>query len=218
VEAVKYKMLNMEGKEVGEIDLDSEVFDAPAPEGLVHQVVRWQRARAQAGTHKAKNKREVSGGGKKPFRQKGTGRARQGSNTSPLLVGGGVSFGPVPRSHAFRLNKRVRRQGLMAVLSDKRREGRLIIIDNLAIESGKTKEMQAVLTNVGVGRASALLVLPEIGRKSSTARAGGNIARLNLSKIEGVNVYDLLKSRYLVGTRESVLALQARLQQEGKSA
>lgn len=212
MEAVSCKVLNMEGKEIGSIDLDPEVFDAKINEALVHQAVRWQRNCKRAGTHSALRKAEVSGGGKKPFRQKGTGRARAGSNTSPLWVGGGVIHGPKPKSYEFRFNKRERRVAMASVLTDLRRSGNLLVLDDLNVESGKTRDMQAVLTKIGVGRSKAAIVTAASDRQADTvSRCSRNISNVVTLPVAGVNVYDLINARFLVTTRASVTQLQSRV-------
>ncbi|MCB0310050.1 MAG: 50S ribosomal protein L4, partial [Bdellovibrionales bacterium] len=188
---------------------------------VVHGVVRWQRAHARAGTHAAKTRAEVSGSKKKPWKQKGTGRARAGAATSPLWVGGGVTFGPKPRSYGFRLNKRERRLALAAILSEKRRNGSLIIVDDLKLESGKTRDLAAALGNIGVQQKSAMLVLdsnePQ-GKQSPLRRAGGNLAQISTLNSGGVNAYDLLKHNFVVGSKNSIVELQSRILAEQDQA
>lgn len=211
MEAVSCKVLNMEGREVGTISLDPEVFDAKINESLVHKAVRWQRNSRRAGTHSALTKAEVSGGGKKPWRQKGTGRARAGSNTSPLWVGGGVIHGPKPRSYEFRFNKRERRLALASALTDLRRRGNLLVLDELKVESGKTRDMQAVLTRIGAGRSKTMIISSVADRSSGLARSSRNLASVVTLPVSGVNVYDLVNARFVVATREGVTSLQARV-------
>jgi len=216
VEKLSYKILNQAGKEVGKIDLNPEVFDAKASKYLVHDTVRWQRNKARSGQAKALTRAQVSGGGKKPWKQKGTGNARAGSNTSPLWVGGGKAHGPLPRSYEFRLSKRARRQALASVLSFKRREGQLVIVDSFDLKSGKTKDMAKVLKALGVGEAKAILVVS--GDKKNTAetmlrRSAHNIPNLTTLELAGVNVYDLMSNKFLVCTQAGIEALQSRVTQ-----
>jgi len=210
----------MEGKEVGAIDLDPEVFDAGEHVSLVHETVRWQRNRARRGTHCCLTKSEVSGGGKKPWRQKGTGRARCGSNTSPLWVGGGVIHGPKPRSYDFRLSKGERRNALAAVLSEKRREGRLLVLDELKIESGKTRDLLKALEKLGLGSNSVTIVTEEdssVADRGSIWRLSGNMKNVSAIAVAGVNVYGLLRHQYVLGTKEAIARLQERVKRHRKA-
>lgn len=205
--ALKHKVMNSDGKEVGTIDLDPEVFGVEGYEDLVHMAVRWQRSAKRAGTHSTLTKGMMKGGNRKPWKQKGTGRARQGSNTSPLWVGGGTAHGPHPHSYRFRFDKRSRREALAAVLSDKVRNGKLVVLDKLAAPA-KTKEMAAVLRNIGVSR-GAVIVTPEVN--DGVVRSSRNIPRVKTLPVCGVNVYDLVNAGFLVGTRESIEGLTKRV-------
>ncbi|MCB0338478.1 MAG: 50S ribosomal protein L4 [Bdellovibrionales bacterium] len=210
---VGHKVIDMKGKEVGSIDLHPEVFGVKVKESLVHDTVRWQLAKRRSGTHKALTRAEMSGGGRKPWKQKGTGNARAGSNTSPVWVGGGVSHGPRPRSYEFRLSKRARRQALCSVLTDKVRKDQLRVLDSLSVETGKTKDMASVLQNVGVGRYGAVIVVDELGSSSGqlVKRAAQNLGKALVLPVSGVNVYDLLRFGHVVVSRDSVKALEERL-------
>lgn len=209
MESLTWKVLNMDGKEVGTIDLDPEVFAAPLKKGLVHETVRWQLNKRRAGTHQALTRSMMKGGGKKPWRQKGTGRARAGSIISPLWVGGASIHGPLPRSYEHRLAKRTRRQAMAAVLSSKAKENQLFILDSLQVNSGKTKDMVKVLKNIGVAGQKAAVLLAD--RDASIERSGRNIENVLLANVAGINVYDLMRHKVLVGTKDAILGLQARV-------
>lgn len=209
MEAVKYRVLDMQGQEVGSIDLDAEVFGAEILASVVHETVRWQRAKARAGTHATLTKGMMKGGNRKPWKQKHTGRARSGSNTSPLWVGGAKAHGPQPRSYEFRLSRRARRQALVSVLSDKVKRSKLIVLDDLKIVQGKTKEMAAVLKSLGLTNKRAALVLP--GKEPAVWRSAGNLPNVFALPVSGVNVYDLLRHPYLVSTQAGVRAIEQRV-------
>jgi large subunit ribosomal protein L4 len=151
----------------------------------------------------------MKGGGKKPWKQKGTGRARAGSSNSPLWVGGGQAQGPKPRDYSYRLPKRTRTQALMSALTAKVLDQKLVVLDDLKIASGKTKDLASVLDKIGVAGTRAMLVLSE--KDEMIQRSSANVADLSTIMVEGVNVYDLLKSKYLVGTRKSIEAIQSRI-------
>lgn len=208
-ESLQYKVLNMEGKEVGSVDLDPAVFGGKIDKHIVHAAVRWQRAKARAGTHSTLTRAEVSGGGKKPWKQKGTGRARAGSNTSPVWVGGGVTFGPKPRSYEFRFPKQNRKQALISVLSEKVKSGNLVILDKLSSTDGKTKGMAGVLSKLGLKDTKVTLVMPT--KDASVWRASSNIKKVHTLPVSGVNVYDLVNGKVLLCTKDGIAALQKRI-------
>jgi large subunit ribosomal protein L4 len=193
-------VLSWDKKKVGSVELDAAVFDIPVKEGILQTVVRWQLACRRQGTHKAKTRGEVSGGGKKPFKQKGTGNARQGSNRSPLMPGGGITFGPVPRDYSYVLPKKVRRLGLRTALAKLKKEGRLFVIDSMASEGGKTKELASKLKQFGLSKA----VLIDAAADEKFGRASRNLADFRYYGVEGMNVYDLLKFNAAVITKDSV--------------
>ena len=209
MEALKYKVLNMKGAEVGTVDLDRSVFGAEIIADLVHQTVRWQRAKARSGTHATLTKGMMKGGNRKPHKQKGAGRARAGSNTSPLWVGGGVSHGPQPRDYEFRLSKRSRRQALASVLTDKVNKKTLLILDSLTLVDGKTKEMNQILKTLGIDEKKVAIILPSIEEK--VWRGASNLKQVLTLPVPGANVYDLMKHPYLVSTKEGIVALSKRL-------
>ncbi len=214
--SVQVAVKDMNGKEVGKLDLDPTVFASESDPSLVHATVRWQRAKKRAGTHSALTRGQMKRSDAKPHKQKGTGRARAGSRNSPLWVGGAVIHGPQPRSYDFRLPKRTRRQAMASVLSDKVRAERLVILDSLAIESGKTKDMAAVLKKLGVSEKSAAIMLPEA--EENVWRSSKNIKGVKSLPVSGANVYDLLNHHYLVGTKDAILALQDRVMQKKSEA
>lgn len=214
VEPLQQKVINMQGAEVGSIELDPMVFGVRPNEGIVHQVVRWQLAARRSGTHSALKRGELKGSDRKPFRQKGTGRARMGSYNSPSRVGGGVAHGPTPRSYSFGVPKQVRRKAICAVLSGKVRDEKLLVLDSLEVASGKTKDLAEVLSKLEVGKRGALIILP-MGTKMNDEqllwRASRNLPRVTIVPVEGVNVYDLLRHGSCLLAQDAVAGLTARL-------
>lgn len=208
-EVLSWKVLDMQGIEVDKIDLDPEVFAAPIKANLVHETVRWQLNKRRAGTHQALTRTLKEGGAKKPFKQKGTGRARAGSSISPLWVGGASIHGPLPRSYEHKLAKRTRRQAMASVLSAKIKSQSIVVLSNLDIPSGKTKDMAKVLGAVGVAGTKSMLLLSS--PDSKVEQSAKNIDRLVLANVAGANVYDLMRTKFLVTTKDSILALQARV-------
>jgi len=209
IDSVKVSVKDMNGKEVDSLELDGEVFGIVPKASLVHETVRWQRAKRRSGTHSVLTRSNMKGGGKKPWKQKGTGRARSGSNNSPLWVGGAVVHGPSPKKYDFRLPKRTRRQAMASVLSDKVSKERLVVLNDLQIESGKTRDMAGVLKNIGVEGKSAVILLAQ--ENGGVQRSSRNLPKVLTLAVEGANVYDLLKHQFLVGTPEALLKLQERV-------
>ena len=193
-------VLGWDKKKVGSAELSSGVFEIPVKEEILQSIVRWQLANRRQGTHKAKTRAEVSGGGKKPFKQKGTGNARQGSNRSPLMPGGGITFGPVPRDYSYTLNKKFKRLGLRTALSHLVKEGKLFVVDQMTSQDGKTKELAQRLE--GFGLSKALLIDAESNQNFS--RASRNLPKFQYRSVEGLNVYDLLKYENAVITKDSI--------------
>ncbi|MGZ3774146.1 MAG: 50S ribosomal protein L4 [Pseudobdellovibrionaceae bacterium] len=202
-------VLNWKKEKVGSIDLASDVFEAPVKKDVLHSVVQWQLASRRQGTHMTKTKGLVSGGGKKPFKQKGTGGARQGSSRSPLMPGGGTMFGPQPRSYAFVLPKKVRRLGLSMALSHLQKEGKLFVVDSMQSE-GKTAELDKRLKAFGLKK--AVLVDSQVDDKFS--RASKNLESFKYFPVEGLNVFDLLKYDAAVITKDSVAKIVDRCSME----
>lgn len=196
-------VLNWDKKAVGKIDLDPEIFEVPVKPELLHTVVRWQLASRRRGTHKSKTRAEVSGGGKKPFKQKGTGNARQGSTRSPLMPGGGITFGPVPRDYSYVLPKKVKQSALRVALSHLHSQGRLFIVSEMESAKGKTKDLAKQLQNFGLSQA----VLIDEKSNVTFKRASRNLPKFKYYGVEGLNVYDLLKADNLVLTKSSIEAV-----------
>ena len=198
---------NLDNQEVGDIDLADEVFGLPVRGDILARVVNWQLAKRRAGTHKAKGISDISGTTKKPWKQKGTGRARQGSLRSPQFRGGAVIFGPVVRSHEFGLQKKVRRLGLKTALSAKQAEGKLIVIDTARVDEAKTKALRARFDALGW---DSVLIIDGV-LNEEFARAARNLSKVDVLPEQGANVYDILRRDTLVLTRQGVEQLEARL-------
>lgn len=193
-------VLSWEKKKVGSVELDASVFDITVKQEILQTIVRWQLACRRQGTHKAKTRAEVSGGGKKPFKQKGTGNARQGSIRSPLMPGGGVSFGPEPRDYSYNLPKKVKRLGLRTALSLLKKEGRLLVVDSMSSTDGKTKDLATRLGSLGVEKA----VMIDSAADAKFQRATRNLPKFRYYSVDGLNVYDLLKYNTAIITKDSV--------------
>ena len=196
---------NMEGKEVGTIELNDAVFGAPVNEHLVHMAVVQQLANNRQGTQKAKTRTEVSGGGRIPWRQKGTGHARQGSTRAPQWTGGGVVFAPVPRDYSFKLNKKEKRAALKSALSDKVANGKLVVVDSLKFEEIKTKEFVKVMANLNVND-KALVVLND--NDKNVVLSARNIPTVKTSLTNTINVYDVVNAKTLVLTQDAVKTIE----------
>ncbi len=195
---------NMEGKEVGTIELSDAVFGAPVNEHLVHMAVVQQLANNRQGTQKAKTRSEVSGGGRKPWRQKGTGHARQGSTRAPQWKGGGVVFAPVPRDYSFKLNRKEKRAALKSALTSRVQNNKLIVVDELKFDEIKTKKFKTVMDNLKVGK--ALVVLAEKDEK--VIMSARNLPTVKTTLTNTINVYDILKGDTLILTRDAVAKIE----------
>ena len=195
---------NMEGKEVVTIELNDAVFGVEVNEHLVHMAVVAQLANKRQGTQKAKTRSEVSGGGRKPWRQKGTGHARQGSTRAPQWTGGGVVFAPTPRDYTIRLNKKEKRLALKSVLTNCVNENKFIVLDELKFDEIKTKKMQAVLDALNVSK--ALVVLNE--NDTNVVKSASNIANIQTALTNTINVYDILKYNTVVVTKDAVKTIE----------
>ena len=195
---------NMEGKEVGTIELNDAVFGVEVNEHLVHMAVVAQLANKRQGTQKAKTRSEVSGGGRKPWRQKGTGHARQGSTRAPQWTGGGVVFAPTPRDYTIRLNKKEKRLALKSVLTNCVNENKFIVLDELKFDEIKTKKMQAVLDALNVSK--SLIVLNE--NDANVVKSARNIANVQTALTNTINVYDILKYNTVVVTKAAVATIE----------
>lgn len=200
----KLALYNMEGSKIGDIELSDKVFAQEVNKVALHEVVVNYLANQRQGTQSTKTRAEVRGGGRKPYRQKGTGRARQGSIRSPQWVGGGVVFAPKPRDYSFKLNKKVKRLALQSALSTKVAEGKIIVLDELTLAEVKTKEMVKVLENIKCG--NALIVMD--GSNENVILSARNIPEVKTASVSTINVYDLLKYNTLVVTKEAVEKIQ----------
>lgn len=195
---------NMEGKEVGTIDLSDAIFGVEVNEHLVHMAVVQQLANNRQGTQKAKTRAEVSGGGRKPWRQKGTGHARQGSTRSPQWAGGGVVFAPVPRDYSFKLNKKEKRAALKSALSSKVQSNNLIVVDELKFDEIKTKNFQSVMNNLNVKK--GLVVLAD--NDANVVLSAKNIPTVQTTLTNTLNVYDVMKAATVVLTKDAVSKIE----------
>jgi large subunit ribosomal protein L4 len=202
-------VINQNGEKVDSIELDDNVFNADVKDHLVQQVVVWQLAKRRQGNASTKTRGEVSGGGKKPWRQKGTGRARSGSNRSPVWTGGGVVFGPHPRSYAFSLPKKVRKAALRSVLTSRRLAHRLTVVDAIEFDEPKTKTFVQICKNIGVEGQKVLFVTPI--KDEALVRSSRNVHRCLVLPCEGLNVYDMLRFERLVVLRSAVSKIHERL-------
>ena len=196
---------NMEGKEVGKMDLNDAVFGVEINEHLVHMAVVQHLANRRQGTQKAKTRGEVSGGGRKPWRQKGTGHARQGSTRSPQWTGGGVVFAPTPRDYTIKHNKKEKRAALKSVLTDKVKNDSLIVLDKLEFDEIKTKNFVKVLDNLKI-KGKSLVVLPEKDEK--VVMSAKNIPLCKTALTSTINVYDILDAKTLVLTQDAVKTIE----------
>ena len=195
---------NMEGKEVGTMELSDAVFGVEVKEHLVHQAVVLQLANNRQGTQKAKTRSEVSGGGRKPWRQKGTGHARQGSTRSPQWTGGGVVFAPVPRDYSFKMNKKEKRLALKSVLTSKVQDNKFLVLDELKLAEIKTKEMKKVLDNLKVDK--ALVVVDD--DCENVVLSARNIPGVQTASVNSINVFDILKYNTVIATKSSVASIE----------
>lgn len=205
---MKTETLNLDASKGGEIDLDDAIFGLEPRADILHRVVRWQRARAQAGTHSVKTRTEVSYSTKKIYRQKGTGGARHGSRRAPIFRKGGIYKGPTPRSHGHDLTKKFRKLGLRHALSAKQAAGELVVIDTAELSGGKTSALAKQVNDLGWKRA---LIIDGAEVNADFARAARNMVNLDVLPSVGANVYDILRSDTLVLTKAGVEALEARL-------
>ena len=200
----KVSVYNMEGKEVESIDLNDAVFGVEVNEHLVHMAVVQQLANNRQGTQKAKTRSEVSGGGRKPWRQKGTGHARQGSTRAPQWTGGGVVFAPVPRDYSFKMNKKEKRAALKSALTSRVQENKLIVIDELKFDEIKTKNFKAVMDNLKVNK--AYVVLNENDEK--VVKSARNLPNVQTALTNSINVYDVMKGGTVILTKDAVKTIE----------
>ena len=195
---------NKEGKEIDTLELNDAVFDVEVNEHLVHMAVVAQLANNRQGTQKAKTRSEVSGGGRKPWRQKGTGHARQGSTRAPQWTGGGMVFAPTPRDYTIRLNKKEKRAALKSALTSRVNENKFIVVDSLSFDEIKTKNFKAVMDNLKVSK--ALVVLDE--ESTNAAISAKNIPTVKTARVNTINVYDILKYNTVVATKAAVASIE----------
>lgn len=205
---------NMQGEQITEAELRDDIFAVPIHEGLMHQALVRQMANARLGTHKTKSRGEVRGGGRKPWRQKGTGRARQGSIRAPHWRGGGTVFGPQPRSYRQKMPRKMRRQALRSALSVKAAGSQVVLVDALVMAEPKTKEMVRILRNLGI-ESSALILLPQ--RNETILQSVHNLPEVRTLVAQYLNVRDLLKYDYLVVPMEALGVIEGILGQAGES-
>ncbi|MHA1598685.1 MAG: 50S ribosomal protein L4 [Alphaproteobacteria bacterium] len=205
---MKCDVISLDNKKVGSVDLDESIFGADVRADIMSRTVNWQLAKRRAGTHLVKGRSEVSGGGAKPFNQKGTGRARQGTSRAPQMRGGGVVFGPHVRDHGFGLQKKVRKMALKSALSSKQAEGKLVVVDAAEMKSSKTSDLAKSLAKLGWGRA---LVIDGAEVNANFKLAANNLIGIDVLPTQGANVYDILRSDTLVLTKDAVEKLVERL-------
>ncbi len=202
---LKLDIIDISGKTVGDIELNENIFGIEVRPYVLHEVVKNHLANKRQGTQSTRTRAEVKGGGRKPFRQKGTGRARQGTISAPHYVGGGVAFGPKPRSYSYKLPKRVKRLGLFSALSAKTKDSELIVLDKLTMEAPKTKEMINILSNIKADK-KTLIVLDSVDK--NVIYSSNNIPGVKTSFVGEINVYDILNHDYLVMTKAAVDKLE----------
>ncbi len=195
---------NMEGKEVGTIELNDAVFGVKVNEHLVHMAVVQHLANKRQGTQKAKTRAEVSGGGRKPWRQKGTGHARQGSTRAPQWTGGGVVFAPVPRDYSFKLNKKEKRAALKSALTSKVQDSKLIVVDELKFDGIKTKNFVKVMDNLKVQK--GLVVIAD--SNENVVMSARNVEGINTAMANAINVYDIMKAKTVILTKDAVTKIE----------
>lgn len=200
-------LLNIKNESVGEIELNDDLFNREVKVHILHDVVRMQRAARRSGNACTKTRVEVSGGGRKPWRQKGTGRARAGSNTSPLWRGGGVAFGPKPRDYSMKINRKVRQQAVAMAMSARFQEGNLIVLNDFTLERIKTKDFVGIMKTLNVG--NGLIVIDEASE--NLVRSSSNVNGFKVLSSEGLNVYDILLHKKLILVQPVIESLEKRL-------
>lgn len=205
---MKYEIRNFDNKKVGEIQLNPEIFSTPLRQDILARMVHWQLAKRRAGTHSTKGVSEISGTTKKPWRQKGTGRARAGSLRSPQFRGGAVIFGPQPRDHGYKLPKKVRKLALKTALSSKAASGELLILEDLNVGIKKTRELMKKFETLGL---RSVLIIDGIEVNKDFARTMANLPGVDILPQQGINVYDILRHEHLVLTKAAIENLESRL-------
>jgi large subunit ribosomal protein L4 len=202
-------IITTDNKKAGAVDLSATVFEAAVRPHLVQAEVRRQLAARRAGTHSTKNRALVSGGGAKPYKQKGTGRARQGTTRAPQFAGGGIAFGPVPRNYSHKLNKKTRAAALRSALSWQFEQSGIVVLESLDSDGYNTKRMAGILKEVGLGGKTVLLVIDEAN--ATVEGSARNIPGVDVIRAEGLNVYDVLRHKGIVFTKASLAVIEARL-------
>ncbi len=205
---MKYEVLNFDNIKVGEVQLSTDIFSTPLRQDILARMVHWQLAKRRAGTHSTKGISQISGTTKKPWRQKGTGRARQGSLRSPQFRGGAVIFGPHPRDHGYNLPKKVRRLALKTALSSKVASGELLIVEDLNVGITKTKELVQKFQGLGL---RSVLIIDGAEVNKDFARTAANLPGVDVLPQQGINVYDILRHEHLVLTKAAIENLESRL-------
>jgi large subunit ribosomal protein L4 len=205
---MKAKVITLDNKQASDIELNSSIFGLELRKDILHRVINWQLAKRRSGNHKTKGISEVSGTTKKPFRQKGTGNARQGTLRAPQMRGGGIVFGPVVRDHGFSLNKKVRKLGLKIALSSKQAEGKLFVLEGTEGAKLKTKELSMQFKALGF---ESVLVIDSNEQDENFAKAARNIKHVDVLPAKGANVYDILRHDTLVITRAAIKQIEERL-------
>jgi large subunit ribosomal protein L4 len=209
-------VVNIENKKAGSLDLSSAVFESEVRPHLYHAEVRRQLADRRAGTHSTKNRALVSGGGAKPYAQKGTGRARQGTTRAPQYAGGGVVFGPVPRGYSHKLPKKMRRAALLSALSQRLQESAVTVVEDLQVDGFNTKRMVEILGSLGLSDTSVLIVIDEAN--PTVEASARNLPGVGVIRSEGLNVHDLLRYKSVLLTKAAIEKLEARLAASGKKS
>lgn len=207
----KLQVKNVQGDSVGEIELDDAVFGTDVHEHLLWETVKWQRAKRRAGTHSTKRRGEVRGSKTKPYRQKGTGRARQGSRRAPQWVGGGSVFGPRPRDYSYTMPKKARKKALRSALSLRVKEQKFIVLDEFPVDGGKTRNVASALAALGAPQPGAKVLIVDSADNGNLARGARNLPASKWLAPEGLNVYDVLNHHTLVMTSATAKAVEAAL-------
>jgi large subunit ribosomal protein L4 len=202
------KVKNIEGNEVGTLDLDDAIFGAEVHEHLLWETVKWQQARKRQGSHATKSRAAVSGSGKKPWRQKGTGRARQGSHRAPHWVGGGRAFAKEPRDYSYKMPKKARKKALCSALSLRLNEDKLVVLDQFPVAGGKTRSVVQALAKLGADRAKPSVLIVDLNDNGELIRGSRNLTSSKWIAPEGLNVYDVLNHDHLIMTRASAKVVE----------
>jgi large subunit ribosomal protein L4 len=207
----KLEVVNIQGAKVGEIELDDSVFADEVHEHLLWEAVKWQRAKARSGTHSTRGRSEVRGTNAKPWRQKGTGRARHGHRRSPIWVGGGIVFGPKPRDYAYAMPKKARKKALRSALSLRAREQKLVVLDSFPVDDGKTRNVTGALAALGAPQPDNKVLIIDSADNANLVRGARNLRAAKWLAPEGINVYDVLNHATLVMTEKSARQVEEAL-------